>query len=451
MTPKEVQQRLEAHSIRHIKVGGFDVDGILRGKYLSTEKFVSALFSGIGFCDVIFGWDSSDALYDTPSVTGWARGYPDAHATIDADSFRVIPWEPDTALFLLDFQDESGAPHPASPRQVLQRVLAAYEASALRPVCAFEFEFFVYREDTRSAHEKRFQGLTPHDPGMFGYSCLRTSQAQSWGHELLEACQSFGIPIEGFHTETGPGVFEAAIRYSDALSAADRAALFKGAVKEICSRHGLLASFMAKPDTALPGCSGHIHQSVWRLNEDENLFQASGPDPDGLSPTLQHFLGGLVADLPAITAFLAPNENSYKRLLGGDWAPRNASWGMENRTCALRVIPGAKASTRIENRVSGADVNPYLALAASLSAGLNGIRNEAPLPPPTTENAYESNAAALPETLHAATEQLDRSESVRSALGQAFVDHYLVTRRWETKLARRAVTDWERVRYLESA
>jgi glutamine synthetase len=448
---ERVRQEFEKHDVKRVKLGGFDIDGILRGKYISLEKFWSSVESGLGFCDVIFGWDSSDQLYDRSKVTGWHTGYPDTPATVDLETFRMIPWEPKTACFLLDFKNEKGEPLEVSPRQALKRAIDRLHNAGYTPSVAVEFEFFLYSETPWTLKEKGYREAEPLSPGMFGYSWLRTSQSSTLVNDILKDLEAFDVAVEGFHTETGPGVFEAAIRYDDALRAADKAALFKTAVKEICARHGVMASFMAKPSNALPGCSGHIHQSLWSRDKEKNLFF----DPKGerhVSDTLKHFLAGQVALMPEMCALIAPNVNSYKRMVPGTWAPTAATWGFDNRTCALRVIPGSSKSTRIEYRLAAADINPYTAIATALTSGLYGIENKLTLPPPITGNAYEAqDAAPLPPSLRSATEALDRSKIARELLGAAFVDHYVMTREWECRQAERAVTDWELARYFELA
>ncbi len=257
-----IRKHFEDHDIQRVKIGGFDIDGVLRGKYISLEKFWSIVDGGMGFCDVIFGWDIADQLYDRPGITGWHTGYPDTAAKIDLETFRMIPWEPGTASFILDFEDDKGTPSPASPRQLLKRVLQRADEMGYAATCAVEYEFFIYDETPRALAERGYHEPKPMDRGMFGYSWLRTSEASTLMHALLEQTAAYDVLVEGLHTETGPGVFEAALRYSDAQLAADRAALFKTIVKEICLRHDVMASFMAKPQRGMPGCSGHTHQSL---------------------------------------------------------------------------------------------------------------------------------------------------------------------------------------------
>jgi len=437
---QNIRQLFETHHIQRVKLGAFNIDCTLRGKYISLEKFWSAAESGAGFCDVIFGWDIGDVLYDNAKVTGWHTGFPDATARIDLSTFRLIPWEPGTAFFLLDFVNLAAV----APRQVLQRVIAS--AASYRACFSAEYEFFFFRETPQSLREKNFRNLTPLSPGSFGYSVLRASEHSELALQLFHQLTDFGIPIEAFHTETGPGVYEAAIAVDEALAAADKGALYKTAVKEIASRHGLIPTFMAKWNADLPGSSGHLHQSLWDGEKHRNLFSDGA---GGMSPLMQKYIAGLVANLPELAAVFCPTINSYKRTVPGAWAPINATWGVDNRTTAIRAIPGGAKSTRVELRLTGADINPYLAIAASLAAGLDGVERELPLPPPTV-NAYSGDAPALPHTLAEATAKFRQSQVARRWLGDDFVEHYAGTRELECRQFQKAVTDWELARYFES-
>jgi glutamine synthetase len=439
---------LEERRIARAKIGAFDVDGVWRGKYVSLEKLRSAAKGGLGFCDVVFGWDLADELYDNAKVTGWHTGYPDAHAVLDLSTARVIPWEPDTAAFILDFVNPDGSPFEPSPRQLLQRVARRARALGFLPRLGSEFEYFVFRETPQSLREKGFRGLEPLSPGMFGYSWLRSSANAGLVHAIVDGLDAFDVPVEGMHTETGPGVYETAIRYDDLERAADKAALFKTAVKEICARHGLTACFMAKWSPALPGCSGHLHQSLWDLAGEVNRF-ADPAAPDGASPLLRHYLGGQIALMPELSALHWPTVNSYKRSVENTWAPTTATWGRENRTCAVRVIGDSPAAMRVEYRQPGADANPYLSIAASVAAGLWGIENRVEPPAACEGNGYAAGATPLPRNLGEATAALARSEVAREILGEAFVDHFVRTREWEVRRFERAVTSWELERYLE--
>ena len=439
---------LAEKGIRKAKVGGIDIDGVWRGKYLSLEKLLAAAETGLGFCDVVFGWDIGDELYDNAKVTGWHSGYPDAQARVDLATARVIPWEPDVAAFLLDFVNADSTPYQPSPRQLLQKVArTAREMGFLTKVGA-EYEYFIFRETPQSLRDKGFINLNSLTPGMFGYSWLRSSANSALVHSILDGCNAFGIEIEGMHTETGPGVYETAIRYDEFESAADKAVLFKTAVKEICARYGLTASFMAKWNGRLPGCSGHLHQSLWDLSGHQNLFD-DPKQPNRISATLRHYLGGQLELMPEFTALYWPTINSYKRSIENTWAPTTATWGPENRTAAIRTIGGSPKSTRVEFRMTGADMNPYVAMSASLAAGLWGVQNRVEPPDPCSGNAYQVPARPLPRSLKDAVGLLKESTRARALLGEGFVDHYIRTREWEVRQFERAVTTWELERYLE--
>jgi glutamine synthetase len=345
---------------------------------------------------------------------------------------------------------------------LLKRIIARCEASGYKPYFGGEYEFWVFRESPQSLVEKDFKKLEPLTPGMFGYSWLRTGQNRDFVHEVLDACDAFEIPIEGFHTETGPGVYEVAIRYGTALEAADRSALFKTLMKEIAAHHGLAVTFMAKWNASLPGSSGHLHQSLWDSTSKKNLFAAEATKgkkkkpgaagDSGLSDLGRHYLGGLLHVMDELTALYSPTINAYKRYVPGVWAPLTASWGVENRTTAVRVIPGDKPSaTRIEYRQTAADMNPYIAIATCLAAGLYGVeRAIEPGPAAQGDAGGQANVKRLPTDLGSATALLKQSKVARTMLGDPFIDHYVRTREWEVRQYARAVSDWELRRYFES-
>lgn len=444
----EILEYVKSHPAGKVKLAFADIDGILRGKYISTEKFLSACESGTSFCDVIFGWDAADVAYNNAQFTGWHTGYPDCPAQIDVKTFRKIPWEADLPFFLGDFIDKSGAPSQVCPRQLLKKVLADGEALGYSAVFSQEFEWFNFSETPQTAADKGFRNLAPLTPGMFGYSILRSTVNNSFFTDLFELLTRFEIPIEGLHTETGPGVIEAAIAYADVLEAADRAVLFKTAVKEIAYKHGIVATFMAKISEQLPGCGGHIHQSLWR--EGGNVFFSENGE-GSISETMRQYIAGQLHCLPHILPLFAPTINSYKRLVEGAWAPTTLTWGFDNRTVALRVLAGSKKATRLETRVVGSDVNPYLAMAGCLAAGLYGIKKKLELKqPPTKGNGYlDFSNGTLPRTLEEATEKMKASEVAKEIFGEAFVEHFVSTREWEWKQHLKAVTDWEYKRYFE--
>lgn len=442
MEAKALLEELEKRNIKHVKLGIVDVDGVLRGKYVSLEKFRSALENSLGFCDVIFGWDAGDNLYDNTTVTGWHTGYPDTPARIDPETFRIIPWEPDTAFFLLDMD------LPAAPRKVLKNVVERARGMGFEPTFAAEYEYFFFRETSQSVRDKAFRNLTTFSPGMFGYSVLRTGTYAEFLHYILDSMKAFDVELEGFHTETGPGVYKTAIRYDSALRAADKAALFKTGIKEVAARHGYLATFMAKWNAALPGCSGHLHQSLWDPERSHNLFYDASC-PHTMSPLMRSYIAGQLELMPAMTALVCPTINSYKRLVPGTWAPTTVTWGIENRTTAIRAIPAGPKATRAEYRLAGADGNPYLAMAAALASGLYGVEQKMELEQPVKSSAYDSLQTPLPRTLGEATDILKRSPAAREYLGAEFVDHFVATREWEVRQFQNAVTNWEMERYFE--
>jgi len=433
-----------------VKVAVTDIDGILRGKYLHKDKFLAAAESGFGFCNVVFGWDSGDVCYDNAAYTGWHTGYPDAQVRIDPATHRNVPWDGDVPFFLGDFVDARQQPLDVCPRQLLKRVLERARKAGYAAKCGIEYEWFNFKETPQSLAAKGYVDPQPLTPGMFGYSILRSSLNQPYFAAIMDQLRAFGVPLEGLHTETGPGVFEAAIAYSDALEAADRAVLFKTAVKEIAYRHGVVASFMAKWNATLPGSGGHMHVSLWDAAGAKNLF-FDAKDPAKMSPTFKSFLAGQLQCLPEILPFFAPIVNSYKRLVDGYWSPTRPTWGIDNRTTAFRVIPGGPKSTRLEVRVGGADINPYLAVAAAVASGLYGVEKGLNLADrPIVGSAYkESTIPRLPRTLAEATDKLEASTLARELFGEAFVDHYVRTRRWEWSQFVDAVTSWELKRYFE--
>lgn len=442
-------KRLERSKVQKLKVAVTDIDGVLRGKLLRKDKFLSAAKHGFGFCNVVFGWDSGDVCYDNASYTGWHTGYPDALVKVDLATHREIPWEDGVPFFLGDFETEDGKPLEVCPRQLLKKVLRQGEAAGYHGSAGMEFEWFNFRETPQSLAAKGYRDPEPLSPGMFGYSLLRPALNPDFFNALMDELTAFGIPIEGLHTETGPGVLEAAIQYSGALESADRGVLFKTSVKQIAYRFGILPSFMAKWSSALPGCSGHCHQSLWNAGGDANLFH-DPKDPHKMSALFKSYLAGQLRCLPEILPFFAPNVNSYKRLVDGFWAPTKPVWGLDNRTTAFRVIPGGAKSTRLETRVPGSDVNPYLALAACFASGLYGIRKNLELKSePVLGSAYQSPVPRLPRSLQEATQKLAESKLARELFGEAFVDHFVRTRQWEWRQSQDAVTDWELKRYFE--
>ena len=456
-TPEDLKETLTQLGTQYIKVAVTDIDGVLRGKYMHVDKFLKASNEGFGFCDVIFGWDSKDELYEFNSAdssdlfTGWNTGFPDLQAKIVLNSGRNVPFEENTPFFLLELESAD-----VCPRGILKKILSRLEGHGLKAKSAFEYEFFLFDETPKSIRDKDFKNLENFTPGMFGYSILRSSVHSDLYQEILSMCLSMDMHLEGLHTETGPGVIEAAITVDDALLSADKAILFKTFMKVLAQRNNLMANFMAKWSENYPGQSGHIHASLQYLNGESAFTESQGE----ITETMTYFLGGLQRYMREFSSLIAPTVNSYKRLCPGAWAPINMTWGEENRTTGLRVIKGGPSSQRIENRLPGADSNPYLALAATLGAGCLGIEKKIQPTEETIGTAYSLKVPKeleVPRNLEESSELFRMSESARSLFGDAFVNHFSNTRKWEhdqflknsSAMKTDNISQWELERYFE--
>ncbi|MFZ4713239.1 MAG: glutamine synthetase family protein [Bacteriovoracaceae bacterium] len=441
MTKEQVIEEVKNSPNPKVKVAITDLDGVLRGKYLHKDKFLSAVEGGFGFCDVIFGWDINDLAYEGMDFTGWHTGYPDANATLDLTTFRKVPWDNDVPFFLGDFNLD------ICPRNLLKKVKAECNKMGFKPSFGQEFEWFNFRETSEELHAKNFNSPDHLTEGMFGYSLLRMAKNSDFLNEVYDLMFKFGVPIEGLHTETGPGVLEAAILYGDALESADRAVLFKSGVKEIGLKYDIMPTFMAKISDKLPGCSGHIHQSLW---DDKNNLFFDDKSATKMSPMMESYIAGLLHCMPFVLPMYAPTINSFKRLVEGAWAPTTITWAIDNRTTCIRALPGNSKSTRIELRVVGSDANPYLAHAAALASGLYGIKNKLKLGPATKGNGYRDlSNGSLPKNLWDATQNMKSSKVAMEIFGENFVKHFTGSRELECKQYAKAVTDWEYKRYFE--
>jgi len=459
-----------------VKVAGIDVDGVLRGKFMSKEKFISAATGdGFGFCSVIFGWDIHDAVYPNELlISNRANGYKDLAAIIDLSTYRRIPWENDVPFFLVSFLDpDTKEPICADPRGVLKSVVQKGESLGFQCYAGCEYEYFQFEETPKTLAEKKFLNLKPLTSGMHGYSLLRPQLNNEYFTDIFDQTYKFDVPLEGHHTETGPGVYETALAYTSALRMADNAILFKFAAKSLGMKHGIVPSFMAKPWGNLPGCSGHIHVSL-RNAKNKNIFAvqeselktgrsgAAYDDTKFLSQEGEWFLAGVLEGLPDIMPLLVPTINGYKRLVGGEafWAPNAVTFGYDSRSASVRIISPPSvplAGTRMEIRVPGADMNPYFAMSAIFNVGMRGIEKKLKLPClPITQMSPEDRRTGkvqmLPTSLEAATERMMHPNSIaREVFGNDLVDHFGGTRRHEVNLWNEAVTNWEVERYLELA
>lgn len=456
-TQEDIKSYLETSNTQYVKVAITDIDGVLRGKYMHIDKFLKSSTEGFGFCDVIFGWDSNDELYEFKNIdqselfTGWHSGFPDQAANIVLDSGRKIPFEKNTPLFLSEL--ESGE---VCPRRTLKKVLSRMDALGLKAKSAFEYEFFLFEETPHSIRDKKFKDLKSFTPGMFGYSVLRNSVHSELYEDILSMCLDMDMHLEGLHTETGPGVIEAAIAVDGALQSADKAVLFKTFMKVLAQKKGLMANFMAKWSEKYPGQSGHIHCSL--QDKDNNPVFAGSNNQN--SETMNYFLGGLQKYMKEFSVLFAPTVNSYQRLSPGAWAPINMTWGIENRTTGFRVIKGGPDSCRVENRLPGADSNPYLALAATIGAGILGIEKKIM---PTRETKGGAYTLKVPDELKVARDLKEgaklfkESKAARSLLGDNFVDHFSNSREWEYNefsknkklMENNKISEWELSRYFE--
>ena len=446
-TIDDAKKIIEHRGLKHVKVGVYDVDGVLRGKYMSKKKFFSALDKGFGFCDVVLGWDVRDKLYDNAKYTGWHTGYPDAPVRIVPESCRNLPFEDQGLFFLCEFADKAES---ICPRGVMRRVLSIAADMGYEVISGLEYEFFVFKETPESVRAKNFTDLIPLAPDEFGYSVIRNSVDSDLYRDILTLAEDMDFPLEALHEETGPGVVEAAIACDYGINSCDKAALFKTFAKVALQKRGLMATFMAKWSEKYPGQSGHIHMSLSARNGGPVFYSPTGDY--GMSDTMRHFVAGQQKMMPQLLALVAPTINSYRRLIPGFWAPTVASLGVENRTCALRIIPGSASSQRVEYRIAAADANPYLASAAALASGLWGVENRIEPESIVRGNAYEQSFSAdlqLPTNLWDAAQALKASTVARDYLGDDFVDHFTATREWEVREFRRHITSWELERYFE--
>jgi glutamine synthetase len=442
---ESVRQFVKNQMIERFKIGLVDLNGILRGKYISKDKFISGLDSGLSFCDVIIGCDVNDDLIKDLNYTGWHTGYPDAPISIIPQTGRVIPDEPNTMFFLCEFKGKAEA---LCSRSILRKIIQKSCSLGYIPYAAFEYEFSIFNETVDSVREKSYRNLAPLSGGNFGYSFLRSTQFNDMYHEIIDTCNSVGISIEGLHTEIGPGILEAAIHYSEALQAADNAIMFKNMLKIIAYRRNLVASFMAKYSVKQQGQSGHIHISL-RNKNNHNVFYAQNAE-HGMSQVMRHFVAGQIHYMPQLLALVAQTVNDYARLVPGFWAPIEANWSIDNRTSALRVITGSEQSQRVEYRIASASSNPYLALSAALLSGLIGIEQSLPLGEPIGASSGNSQTKiTLPSSLSQAASALKKSELAKSIFGKIFVEDYAKSREHEQHLYNQQVTDWQLKRYFE--
>jgi glutamine synthetase len=437
---EELRADVESGAIDTVVVAFTDMQGRLMGKRVHAEFFLEdSVEHGLEGCNYLLAMEMEMDPVPGYALASWEQGYGDFQLTPDMATLRRIPWLEGTALVLADVQSHDGSDVKPSPRQVLKAQVERAEALGYRPMFGSELEFFLLKESYAEAHAKHYRDLTPSVPYILDYHILATTYDEPLIRQLRNGMQGAGIRVETSKGEAWPGQQEINFRYDDAITMADNHVVYKNGAKEIAHLNGCSITFMAKPDHTWIGNSCHIHSSLWR--DGEAAFA-------GESDVFKQYLAGQIAALKELAIFVAPTINSYKRFAAGSWAPTTLAWGHDNRTCGFRIV-GHGPALRTETRIPGGDVNPYLAFAALLAAGLHGIERGLELPPPLEGNAYESDADRFPHTLRDAIDALEHGEIARPALGDDVVDHYLNYARTEQRLFDEVVTCYERERLFE--
>ncbi len=458
VTLDQITAHCQEHGVSSVLVGLTDLDGMIRGKCIDLTKFKDLVVSFGGICDCVFGWDIDDHLYDFGSVganldtpfTGWHSGFPDLTYRIVTPSDRVLP-SSRMPFFIGELASKDGSNyHPLCPRSILRQVVDDLGRSNTHSAAGFEYEFFVIDEPPHALRKQNYHGLDLIQKGRFGYSLLRAAENSQQLTDLIAYLRGLDISVEGMHYEADPGTWESALSKRSLLEAADAASLFKTFVKSYFQERNSLATFMAKWSMNFPGQSGHFHFSLQDSDDTELLLMRDGE----LNDAGRYALGGLVKFVPDWLPMFAPNVNSFTRLDKGAWAPIGACWGYDNRTCAFRVIQGEGNAFHIENRIPGADSNPYLVAAATLAAVKLGIEQKIEPPSPISGNAYDDanvrTYARFAPTLREAANRMTASASAIDVFGREFVEHFTASRIWESREAERNVNDWQLKRYFEA-
>ncbi len=445
MSLDQLRQRIADDTIDTVVVAITDMQGRLQGKRIDATHFLNdVLDHGTEGCNYLLGVDIEMNTVDGYAISSWDRGYGDLVMAPNLATLRPVPWQPGTALLLADVRWLDGTPVAESPRQVLQRQVDRLAERGWVAQVGTELEFIVFNETYESAWDKHYAGLAPSNQYNVDYSILGTSRVEPLLRAIRLGMRDAGLQVESAKGECNLGQHEIAFKYTDAMTTCDNHVFYKNGAKEIAAQQGSALTFMAKYD-AREGNSCHIHLSL-RTPDGDPVFAGNGPG--GVSPVYEHFVAGQLAFLRELSYWFAPNINSYKRFQPGSFAPTAVLWGFDNRTCALRTV-GHGASLRFENRVPGGDVNPYLAVAAMIAAGLHGVDNALELEPAFTGNAYGSDAPRVPSTLREAADLWSSSSVARAAFGDEVVDHYANAARVELTAFDAAVTDWERRRSFE--
>ncbi|MFK7761703.1 MAG: glutamine synthetase family protein [Roseobacter sp.] len=427
-----------------------DMQGRLMGKRFHAVNFVETSFKETHCCNYLLATDLEMATPPGYASTSWEKGYGDYIMAPDLSTIRRLPWLEGTAMVLCDILDHhTHAEVPHSPRAVLKRQIARMKALGFDAMMATELEFFLFENSFDDIRKNGFHDLTPISGYNEDYHILQTTKEEGVMRPIRNHLFNAGLPIENSKGEAETGQEEVNIRYAEAMACADHHTIAKNAIKEIAWQQGHAATFLPKWHHDKVGSSSHVHQSLWQ--KDVPAFH----DPDaalGMSQLMKHYTAGLIAYAPDYTFFLAPYVNSYKRFSKGTFAPTKTVWSVDNRTAGFRLCGDGTKGVRVECRIGGSDLNPYLAQAAMLAAGIKGIEDKMELAPPTTGDVYEdAKAADIPQTLRAATETLRSSAFLRAAMGDDVIDHYTRCAEWEQEEFDRVVTDWEVARGFERA
>jgi glutamine synthetase len=445
LTLDVLRHDVEAGAIDTVVVAMTDMQGRLQGKRLDAGYFLGEVLEhGTEGCNYLLAVDVEMSTVEGYAISSWERGYGDFVLVPDLDTLRRVPWQPGTAMLLADLAWLDGTDVVESPRQVLKRQLARLAERGWTAYVGTELEFIVFENSFEDAWERQYRDLTPANQYNVDYSILGTSRIEPLLRAIRLGMRDAGMSVESAKGECNPGQHEIAFRYADALTTCDNHVIYKTGAKEIAAQLGHSLTFMAKFNER-EGNSCHIHLSI---RDEKGAPVFAGDRDHGMSAVFEQFLAGQLSGLRELSCFFAPNINSYKRYQPGSFAPTAVAWGLDNRTCAVRVV-GHGAGLRLENRVPGGDVNPYLAVAAMIAAGLQGVENELDAPPPFGGNAYAAGFEHVPTTLQEAAELLQNSKLARLTLGDAVVDHYVNAARVELAAFNAAVTDWERVRVFE--
>ncbi len=445
LSVEELREKVAAGEIDTVVVAITDSLGRLQGKRCGARSFLEdVLGHGAEGCNYLLSVDVEMNTIDGYAMSSWENGYGDMVLRPDVATLRLVPWLPGTAMVQCDILWLDDRPVSQSPRQILRAQIERLEALGYRAHIGTELEFIMFDDTYEEAWNKKYDGLTPASRYNVDYSLLATARLEPVIRSIRTGMEKAGLVVESSKGECNFGQQEITFRYREALTACDNHAFYKHGAKEIAAQQGKSITFMAKYNER-EGNSCHIHFSLTDLDGNPVL---PGDGEHGFSPVMEHFLAGQLAAMKEMAYFLAPNINSYKRFVEGSFAPTAIAWGLDNRSCALRVV-GHGRGLRVENRVGGGDVNPYLAAASLIAAAIHGIENKLPLEPITTGSAYQSGADRIPTTLRDSRALLAASEIARKSFGDEVVEHYLHAADVELKAYDSAVTDWERKRVFE--